>query len=327
MLNKYQFISFANHMLLKAAEDTKWRLKPTKRFDEPCYTASIATRFPELMNGNWMGIKFGGCFIHQSPIVKMKNADNGCEAGDLLVICKTTELKIPQYNATLFQIKTGKGLGKPIKPDNPTQKELYLKWTDFSFGGSYNNQKPNNYDIYPKVPTPGAQYMFINKNNFEYWDVIDYPSMGYMPVLYTHSMPGTEMDNNPDFSFGSFLWDFIHWQNGRPMSPKCDKDNDEWSRFIWELVERTENHVFNLSRIKAENEQRAKGDFFDFMTKSVNWHNNLLYEEWTALLQNYHGNSDDGGADNKELEVADDSPRGFSILFIDLGGENEEVQE
>ena len=111
MLNKYQFISCANHMLLKAAEYTKDELKPSKKFDEPCYTASVVTRFPDLMNANWMGIKFGGCFIHQSPKVKMKDAVHGCEAGDLLVICKKTESSVPLYNATLFQIKNGKGLG------------------------------------------------------------------------------------------------------------------------------------------------------------------------------------------------------------------------
>ena len=328
MLNKYQFISCANHMLLEAAEYTKMRLKPSKKFDEPCYTASIVTRFPDLMNGNWMGIKFGGCFIHQNPKVKMKGTVHGCEAGDPLVICKKTESRVPLYNATLFQIKNGKGLGKPVKPDNSTQKDLYLKWTVFSFEDNYNNPKPNNFDIYPKAPTPGAQYLFINKTDFEYWDLFDYRCMGYMPVLYTHSMPENIMDNNPDFSFGSFLWDFIHWQNGRPFSPKSDINSDEWSRFIWELIERSENHVFTLSRIGIDKKQRTKGDFFGFLTKNVDWSYHLLYEEWEALLQNSPENSDDGGTDHIELkEGADESPNGLSILYIDLDGVNEERPE
>lgn len=124
------------------------------------------------------------------------------------------------------------------------------------------------------------------------------------------------------------MWDFIHWQNGRPFSPKSDKNSDEWSRFIWELIERSENHVFTLSRIGIDKKQRAKGDFFGFLTKNVDWSYHLLHEEWEALLQNSPEYSDDGGAGHIELkEAADESPNGFSILYIDLDGVNEERPE
>lgn len=77
-MTKYQFVSFANHMLLGAVNAVRQDLQPGAKLDEPAYTASIVTKYPALMNGSWGRTKFGGCFIHQSLIATMSNGTDRC---------------------------------------------------------------------------------------------------------------------------------------------------------------------------------------------------------------------------------------------------------
>ena len=89
----------------KAVHCAKTKLKKAS-LEEPDYTAALAIEFPKLMNasGKYPTIKFGGCFIHQSPRVKFMGRQNqeSCELGDLLVLVRKQTMDGERYNAALL---------------------------------------------------------------------------------------------------------------------------------------------------------------------------------------------------------------------------------
>lgn len=129
-MHRLRFIYLANHILLGAVNALRNDLLKGKTFDEPAYTAAIATKFPAMMNGVWGDVKFGGCFIHKSPIVTLDNTSNpsvreSCEAGDLLVLCRELVDGQTRINAALFQIKKTDSLYDTIKRQLYSAEALY----------------------------------------------------------------------------------------------------------------------------------------------------------------------------------------------------------
>lgn len=305
-------------MLLGAVNAVRQELQPGAKLDEPAYTASIVTKFPALMNGSWGRAKFGGCFIHQSPLATMSNGTDRCEVGDLLVLCKKQEGTSLRYNAALFQLKKAY-VDCCVKPDNQIQLNLYTNWPEFSLGRRYiaSSTDPNHFNIQPKAVTPGAQYMFINESPYQYWDFNGYLVPFGCPVVYTHSIPEDVMMNTPELSFGFFLWNFILWQDGRPISESAATANDDWSKLIWTLIARSQARVFNHKGINAKSIGRAQGNFFEFMMKpSHETGIDALYYEWLSS-----GNSQ-ACSEMKESEARrpEDDDNAISILYIDLDG-------
>ena len=335
MIPKSDFIYISNCLLEDAVEKVAIDLnREPKKLSEPSHTAAIVSKFPGLMNRHWGVAKFGGCFIHQSPYVnfKAKNRKRRCEVGDLLCLCKKTVDGKVRYNATLFQLKKDKIESGKVKLDNIRQRLLYTEWPVLSFDHSRANAGDNQYDIQPKAVTPGAQYMFINKYPYPCSNYYDCRARCYVPVVFTHSIPSSVMENTPERSFGSFLWDFINWQNGRPISEPDANPKDEWSRLIWELVARTTNKVYNINKSNPKWQicnLRSNGDFFAFMTKMADGaYGDFLYAEW--LKKEYESSLEsidyikdkpiEGDGQSVEVNTFD----GISILFIDFDKENEE---
>lgn len=325
-MTKHQFVSFANHMLLGAVNSVRQDLKSGKKLDEPAYTASIVTKFPALMNGCLGRAKFGGCFIHQSPIATMSNGTDRCEVGDLLVLCKKTDYGVPRFNAALFQLKRTSEYCS-VKPDNQIQLQLYTNWPEFSLGRVYINTGANHYDIHPKAVTPGAQYMFINEEPYQYWDYNDYFIPYGCPIVYTHSIPELVMMNTPEMSFGMFLWNFMQWQDGRPISKSAATADDEWSGLIWELITRTQSTVFNHKSINAKAVKRAQGNLFNFMLMpSTETEIDVMYRKWLFLDNSQDGDENKGTDDRNPEEDGRDSEENYSaisILYIDLDGDQD----
>lgn len=310
-MSYHDFCCLVNSCLYKAVEFVKDDLLPDKKLDEPSYTAAIVTKFPDLMNRKWPWIKFGGCFIHKSPIVHFGKGRN-CELGDLLVLCKKTMDSKLRYNAALFQLKTAKNSEKVKIGNKSKQLLLYTHWPQFSFNASDSNK----YDIFPKAVTPGAQYMFINKEPL-YCHSLCYCRC-QRPIIFTDNIPSHIMENRADSSFSRFLWDLIHWQTGRPISDESEKDNDEWSRLIWDLIDRTRYKVFNLQNIQIQNRLQSNGDFFSFMTmQNVQPALHLLYNNWVIGI---NGVKKDFHDDKKRKGILENTAykEGISILFIDL---------
>ena len=325
-MHRLRFTYLANHMLLGAVNALRNDLLKGKTFDEPAYTAAIATKFPAMMNGVWENVKFGGCFIHKSPIVTLDNTSNpsvreSCEAGDLLVLCRELVDGQTRINAALFQIKKTDSLYDTIKPDNDIQLKLYTEWPSFSFGRNY---KSLHYDIEPKAATPGAQYMFINERNYYRW--FGYYPVSLQPLLFTHCKSAAVMCSDPELSFGNFLWDFINWQNGRPISESEQKADDDWSKIIWKLISLSKTKAFKHKNVRIPKHIKANGDFFQFMTLSMSeTHTDVMFTDWL----NQQGKSNGTETFDKEVfyeekENPDDdgSDRGFAILFIDKAGGN-----
>lgn len=124
------------------------------------------------------------------------------------------------------------------------------------------------------------------------------------------------------------MWSFIHWQNGRPISESVATAEDDWSRLIWELIERSKKNVFTINKGKYNEilAQRYQGDAIGFMTKMViELYTEMSYQDWFSHIQclrndapNSDGNIHVESAKIKNTERCD----GISILLIDLDGED-----
>lgn len=136
--------------------------KASKALQEPDYNAAIAVELPPLVNacGAIPGVKFGGCFIHQSPKAtfagKYANPST-CEVGDLLVLCHDVVDGGDRYNAALIQWKIISSGEENIGGSALKQIDLYEHWPVFTL-----NSCGCQFDIRPKTVTPGAQYGLIH---------------------------------------------------------------------------------------------------------------------------------------------------------------------
>ena len=264
------------------------------------------------MNNMWGNAKYGGCYIHQNPYVTTKVGGKTCEAGDLLVLCRKTIENNVRINAALFQLKRAKSIFRQVVPDNPTQFELYATWPVFSLGRKFNSGMER--DVEPKAVTPGAQYMFVNDFNVMYEDSDDINYCIDYPPVFTHSIPEPVMENRSDLSFGRFLWEFIHWQTGRPIAPQQDLAKDGWSKFIWDLIVKTHNAKIsniNVGIQKKHNISRQQGDFFHFLTT----------DDCITHLPNSYFDMHENGEDKEppqESIINEEEDGSISILFIDL---------
>ena len=288
--------------------------KKVTKPQEPDITAALVTDFPNQINKllkklhSFTNCRFGGCFVHQSPIVRFKYGNNnvGCEAGDLLVLCRKKEDGAEQFNATLFQLKMHKtkGFTHSIKKNEIHQLVLYRNWPIFKIENNIRKWKTEiissqekEYDIYPKKATTGAQYLFVSNNS---------PTIHY--ALFP-SMPAETVQLNQCNTWGDFLIGFINWQIGRPVTRENETNKDEWSIFIWDLIEKSRNTVFNRRAAGFNGEKRANGEFFSLMLK----HDPIRY--------------DDNNGENDINVIRENLKGAISILFIDVNGDEFEIQQ
>ncbi len=302
MFDMSDIIEFTDNILIGAVNQAKQRLLPRKKFTEPCYTSAIVSIFPSLINSSmFRDVIFGGCFIHQRPIVKAQGYPHGCELGDLLVLCRDKSQGNERFNAALFQLKRD-DRHSPAKNVvlSPIQYDLYTKWPLFSFG--YTFDKNNCYNIRPRMVSPGAQYMIIEDAPY------------YRPVMFSTSVPRNDIYFDDEASFGLYLWNFIHWDTGRPISIEAEKDEDEWSRLVWNLINHTRSVVYNQRAIQ-QSADRANGDFFKFMQTSE-----CMDYIPQSLLSEINGDSDNAFDPTKEEKEAINLEYNgaISILFIDV---------
>lgn len=312
-MNMMEFIRYANYMLLGAVNAMKQEVRAGHKVEEPDYLTAIVTKFPLLMNGTWRKVKFGGCFIHKSPQVTFKKGGR-CEVGDLMVICRKKIGGEIRYNAVLFQLKIPDYHFFEVKqPNELVQYELYTKWPEFSIGGKYYPALTRN--IEPKTVTSGAQYMFINDPCDEVRGYWDYECYYHFPCVFTHSIPELEMESSVDLSFGRFLWDFFHWQNGRAITPQEKCNEDEWSHFIWDLIEKTRQAVIrniNVGITKTSSISKQQGDFFHFLTT------NECISYLPQSYSDWRERGNDGEKEYSQKEIDEDENGAISTLFIDM---------
>ena len=282
------------HEAIAKVEDTIVEAKRVKNYEleEPDYTAALAIEFPRLINGKkvFPNITFGGCFIHQSPMVTFHSPHNAkrCELGDLLVLIRKRTMDDIRYNAALVQLKKSNKNPIVLKDDGDL-KQLYLyeKWPLFTMSSTHLQ-----YDVFPKAVIQGALYCIIKRN----------PDMLYM------ADPMSMMEFSGEMTLGRFIRDVIHWQTGRAISDETHKDSDEWSRLIWDLIQNVKNKVihkgvFNRTNIGYDGHNKLSDDFLDFML------------------------SLDEGIPTNEDMILDDDESGISILFIDIDDTEREGEQ
>lgn len=294
-------ISEINEALNKAVREVVGIIRAGHRMHEPDYTAAITLCLPSRLE-QILGskVKVGGCFIHQNPIVHFENQQKGCELGDLLVLCRKKGDGEQRHNAALFQLKMS---GKHVEtPDNLIQLKLYTEWPAFTIGLKFDSN--NCYEVEPQTVTPGAQYMFV---------VNPYIHTFHHRIRFCNAIPETKMPVELSFSFGKFLWDFIHWQNGRPFAQEDMAADDEWSRLMWDVLARTDEVLFHRKNISPNGLPRQNGDFFQFLASEYNRVHRDYYLDYTRELV-------DGSIPEKEDPVIyDENEHGaISILFIDI---------
>lgn len=248
---------------------------------EPDYTAALAIEFPRLLNDTrvFPNVRFGGCFIHRSPMVTFPSSHiaHRCELGDLLVLLRKRTKDDTRYNAALVQLK--KSDSNPIAlEDDGDRKQLYLyeKWPEFTISTTHER-----YDVFPKAVTQGALYCIIKRN----------PEL----MLYM-AEPMSMLGYSSEMTFGRFIRDAIHWQTGRTISDEANKDSDKWSKLIWDLVHHSAIKQFRRTNIDYHR-LRCSDGFLDLMVSE----------------------GFDGGIPvNEDMNVGDNEETDISILFIDI---------
>ena len=245
-----------NRMLGAAVSIVAQRVS-VPHMQEPDYTAAIVTDFVNMAQHSraFARARLGGSYIHQRPKVTFdyNGVPKTCELGDLLVLCRRIVDGESRFNAALMQLKMAQGKNYPTITNNGDQVQLYLytQWPKFKCANGIE------YDIQPKTVTLGAQYMFVNP-----WD---YP-------LFTHHIPQRKMPNEDYLSFGRFLYDFVNWQNGRPIVDVNHKDTDSWSQLIWDIIEHNKNAYFRRRNIGVNQGNR---NVFDFLVDIRSNHEDL----------------------------------------------------
>jgi len=261
-----------------------------RKFEEPDYTAGLAIGLPQLLNTVQMrrlGLRFGGCYIHQSPKVSYLDGTQKItrELGDLLVLCRERIDATERFNAALLQLKMA-GENKDVEIG---QLRIYTEWPPFDFGKNVSSNP--HYDISPKVAMQGALYSFVHLKD---------------SLKFTVSSPDrlvirNEVDNANGIQLQEFLADFVIGISGRAISPCRNHKADSWSHLIWDIVERLQNAVFKRKRISKDEKDRfarEHGSFFSY----------LLSDQWLC----------NSIRDVDSLLISRDEPYGISgLLMID----------
>lgn len=256
-----------------------------KKFTEPKYTEVLSVEFPNALNNNKSlphNIRFGGCFIHQSPKAEFVSTHNNksCELGDLLVFVRKATIDGERFNAALVQLKKSTSKEITLK-DNGDLKQLilYEQWPCFSIP-----QIGRQYNIFPKTVTNGGVYGIILEKS------------GDFSQIY-FSEPRSSMQCDRYKTFGRFIANMIDWNVGRSVADEKNKDSDEWSKLIWDTIRLVEHKTFNPSS-KLAGHSKSSINFLQMMLKD-----SLSDGEITP-------------SENKSNEKKSES--GFGILYVDV---------
>lgn len=256
---------------------------PKREFEEPDYTAGIALGLPKYTagialgvpkqmkkKGSLPGLRFGGCFIHQSPrITYQYHGKTSCELGDLLILYRDRTAKRERFNAALMQLKMADRTDIDAK-----QCRVYTQWPPFDFGMAFSD-KPH-YDVYPKTVTQGALYVFVHTET---------------NLRFTVAAPNDRVyANGIDIRHGEpleqYLSGFVTWTNGRTISDERCKREDSWSYLVWNLIDFLKDKAFRRRNISQDNSKNTKerfdrrnGDFFnDLLEEDIEVERDIMQE-------------------------------------------------
>lgn len=239
------------------------------RTQEPDYIAALITQLPShlsrLLNANIPYMKFNvaGCFIHQKPLVKFCDPSRHLkspEIGDLLIVYKEIRRKETVYNALLLQAKKSKDIYHTIIPASDShQLSLYTKWPKFEYlrAGILNGKRRS---ITPKTISPGAQYLLIDEIK-SCGDTTFWCAMPDDPLVASNSL-------------ALQIIKLIEFQTGKPFIKRTNRNIDQWSKLIWDLLDLSASSFFNRRKAGYHKHDRYAGDsikmLFDMTTGNAN---------------------------------------------------------
>lgn len=279
--------------------------------NEPTYTAAIVLSVRDIVKNLYSrakpNLQVAGCYVHQKPKVTFtsqlskfqKRNPITRELGDLMVVCRDNVEGKELYNAAIFQLKKQKDNKVEIELG---QCELLRDWPIFNF--KYGNPR-HGYDIHPKCPSPGAQYMIIDKGrcccikNF-FWVSPAKPTIDLTAADFCMA------------SFGHYLDAMLDWRAGRPICAKNASNQDEWSRLVWDIIEDIKNAPLKNSGIKGIPNGQTR-----------------ICSDMSFFLQNFSLQSDikkldvwnDGDGSNSECNPRPEVFDGFGFVYIDLASQ------
>ena len=243
-------ITAIRESLDKAINDVE--IKVASSMTETHFNEAVSIYLPQHLNASkvFPGVRFGGCYIHQSPkatFLDDKAQKVSCEVGDLLAICHQYVDGSHRYNAALVQWKVIHSGIDTLTGSELNQLYLYEHWPAFKLNNSLGS-----FNILPKSVTPGAQYGLIQ------------PS----PKLLHTIIPARMLDLSDSVTFSRFLYSLMKWQTGRPFD--LNSEVDEWSRLINKLIFNSCSRYYNLRSAKSIKRPRTNGRFLFDLLYNVN---------------------------------------------------------
>ena len=125
---------------------------------------------------------------------------------------------------------------------------LYSQWPTFTLGPG-----GAQYDIYPKTVSQGAMYCII-KNRIQ-------------QTQFYITEPMQQMMIDSQMTFARFIRDSINWQTGRAISLEKDRNSDEWSKLIWDLIRQAASSSLYRNIINYHSPSNLSDNFLHMMVE------------------------------------------------------------
>lgn len=264
------------------------------KYEEPDYTAGIVTELPKVLTpcGVKWGLRFGGCFIHQSPRISYQN-DSGelksCELGDLLIICHDS--REDRLNAALLQLKMDETYAPTIVPEEK-QLYVYMNWPEIIW-----KKKQKSYCIIPKTVSQGALYGVVHPLN---------NNGRVVGAKVKVASASREIPTNGQ-SFEDYLYDVIDFRAGRTFVEHSKVTGcDGWSMLISDLCDHMETAVYNRANIRQVNSDRGVGGLFAFLRQRD-------VEELQSIAKSELNNH------SSSISEEDDEHGHLGVLYVERG--------
>ncbi|MBE3094475.1 MAG: hypothetical protein IMZ52_05550 [Actinobacteria bacterium] len=310
--------------MLKAWDNCRGRgNKP----EEPDIVASLVLNGTKIIEDGWreifnlfkIKIALTGIYCHQTPKINFKGMiGHSCELGDLLW-CHVHTAKDGNIirNAILYQAKKSSEHPYTICKEELDQFKLYSTWPEFTYVNSGKLLNGQMRHVKPSAPRRGAQYLLIEDHPPEW------PESGIFgfPVIYP---TGSCISSNPlipHSDLGLELVRSLEYLSGDPFDDRIIAKNENgWSRVIWDILESSEKKAFRRVRSGYNNQPRRKGAEPSKMDGCFYTTSHKNFPSGKSIL----GDLIDGNHSNvgipphkQESELFDKNNSGVSILLLE----------
>lgn len=234
--------------------------------EEPDFVASLVMNGTRLLETGWRNflepyniqIAISGIYCHQTPKVRFRGMHKtSCELGDLLW-CHVHSDRDGNIirNAILYQAKKSSDQPCMIRKGDLDQFQLYSTWPEFTYVNSGKLLNGQMRHVRPSAPRRGAQYLLIDDRPPER------PESGMLGFPGTYPI-GSCISSNPLIDHSDIGLELVHsleCLSGDPFDDRnTAKQENGWSRVIWDILESSANKAFRRVRSGYSNQPRRTG--------------------------------------------------------------------